>query len=210
MDKRFWAIIGVIIIIFGGIIFLKGNHKAGAPSGTPPTNHVQGAGNKKVTIIEYGDFECPVCKQYYPVVKQVADHYGDDITLQFRNLPLTQIHPNAFAGARAAEAAGMQNKYWEMHDMLYENQEAWAQSKNALAIFTQYAQVLNMNTTQFKTDFSSSKTNNLINADLSAFAKTGEQQATPTFFINGKYVKPGPSVAAFTQLIDAEIAKKNK
>src|SRR4051812_29189244 len=99
MDKRFWAIIGVIIVVFGGVLFFKSNNnKAAAPSGTQPTNHVQGAGTKGVTLTEYGDYECPVCKQYYPVVKQVQQQYGDEITFQFRNLPLTQIHQNAFAG----------------------------------------------------------------------------------------------------------------
>ena len=209
MDKRFWAIIGVIVIIFGGLVLLKGN-KANAPSGTQPTNHTQGTGTKGVTLVEYGDYECPICKEYYPTVKQVVSQYGNQIVFQFRNLPLTQIHPNAFAGARAAEAGGMQNKYWQMHDTLYENQDTWAASKNALTYFDQYAQSLGMNVTQFNKDFNSSTVNNHINADLSAFAKTGEQEATPTFFLDGTYVKPTPDISSFTQLINAEIAKKNK
>jgi protein-disulfide isomerase len=208
MDKRFWAIIGVIVIIFGGILVLQGNKKAAAPGGNnQPTNHVMGAGKEKVTLVEYGDYECPVCNQYYPVVKQVTAKYGDNITFQFRNLPLSQIHQNAFAGARAAEAAGLQNKYWEMHDILYENQQAWGQSKDAVPMFDSFAQQLGLNVTQFKKDFASSKVNNAINADLDAFAKTKQAQATPTFFLNGTYVKPAPTLSDFTTLIDAELKK---
>jgi len=208
MDKRFWAIIGVIIIIFAGIIFLKGNHKAAAPSGgTSPTNHTLGAGKKGVTLTEYGDYECPVCDTYYPIVKQVVQKYGDDITFQFRNLPLSQIHQNAFASARAAEAAGLQGKFWQMHDALYENQNAWGQAKNAVDYFNAYAQQIGLNVNQFKTDFASTKVNNLINADLNAFGKTGQSEATPTFFFNGKAVHPTPTVDAFSQVIDPLLKK---
>jgi protein-disulfide isomerase len=211
MDKRFWAIIGVIIVIFAGVLFINSNHKAKAPGGgSQPTSHSAGAGKKHVTLLEYGDYECPVCQQYAPIVQQVQQKYGDDITLQFRNLPLTQIHPNAFAGARAAEAADLQGKFWQMHDALYQNQNTWAQAKNPVDIFSQIAQQIGLNVTQFKKDFGSSTVNDRINADLAAFAKTGQSQATPTFFLDGKYVKPGPNIDEFAKLIDQEIAAKNK
>jgi protein-disulfide isomerase len=210
MDKRFWAIIGAIIIVFVGFLLFKSNDKANAPSGSQATNHTAGAGKKHVTLVEYGDYECPVCEQYYPIVQQVQQKYGDDITLQFRNLPLTQIHPNAFAAARAAEAADLQGKFWQMHDALYQSQSTWGQAKNATDYFNQFAQQLGLNVTQFKKDFGSSTVNDRINADLAAFAKTGQSQATPTFFLDGKYVKPAPSVDEFAKLIDPEIATKNK
>jgi protein-disulfide isomerase len=205
MDKRFWAIIGVIIVIFGGILLFKGDDANAPSSNQQPTNHVMGAGKKKVTLVEYGDYQCPVCKSYYPILKQVTDKYGDDITFQFRNLPLSQIHQNAFAGARAAEAAGLQNKYWEMHDMLYENQQSWSTAKNPLNTFEIYAKQLGVNINQFKKDFSSARVNGAINADLDAFAKTKQQQATPSFFINGKFVKPSAELKDFTTLIDPEL-----
>lgn len=209
MDKRFWAIIGVIIVVFVGVLFLK-NNNAKAPSGAQPTYHTAGAGKKHITLVEYGDYECPVCEEYYPIVQQLHQKYGDDVTVQFRNLPLTQIHPNAFAAARAAEAADLQGKFWQMHDALYQNQNVWGQAKNATNYFNQYAQQLGLNIAQFKKDFGSSKVNDRINADLAAFAKTGQSQATPTFFLNGTYIKPGPSVDEFAKLIDQQIAAKNK
>jgi protein-disulfide isomerase len=210
MDKRFWAIIGGIIIIFAIVVAVNGNHKAKAPSASQPTHHTIGAGTKHVTLVEYGDYECPVCAEYNPVVQQVQQKYGDQITLQFRNLPLTQIHPNAFAAARAAEAADLHGKFWQMHDALYQSQNAWGQAKNPVDLFNQYAQQIGLNVTQFKKDFGSSTVNDRINADLAAFNKTGQSLATPTFFLDGKYVKPGPTIDEFAKFIDQEIAAKNK
>jgi protein-disulfide isomerase len=208
MDKRFWAIILVIVVIFGGVLFFKNMHKANAPT-VQPTNHIEGKDAKSVTLVEYGDYECPACEEYYPIVKQVVQKYNNDITFQFRNLPLSTIHPNAFAGARAAEAAALQNKFWEMHDALYDNQNSWAQSSNPQQFFNQYAQQLGLNLSQFQKDYSSSRVNDTINADVAAFEKTKADMATPAFFLDGKQIKPDPTVDSFSKLLDAEIVKKN-
>lgn len=212
MDKRFWGILVAIVIVLGGIFWITNSHKAKAPSSnsnsSQPTNHIEGQGKDGITLVEYGDYECPYCGEYYPVVKQVAAEYNNQIYFQFRNLPLTQIHPNAFAGARAAEAAALQGKFWQMHDMLYENQSQWVNSSNPETYFESYAQQLGLNVTQFKKDFASSQVNNSINADVSAFAKTGLQEATPTFILDGKQIQPSASVASFEQFINAEIKKK--
>lgn len=209
MDKRFWAVIVVIVVIFGGVLWFKSMHKTNAPGNATPTNHTEGTNTKDVTLLEYGDYECPACEQFYPVVKQVAQKYSSEITYQFRNLPLTTIHQNAFAGARAAEAAALQGKFWEMHDALYDNQTAWASSSNPKTFFDQYAQQIGLNVTTFDKDYASSRVNDTINADISAFNKTGAEMQTPTFFLDGKQIQPGPTVDAFSKLIDAEIAKKN-
>jgi protein-disulfide isomerase len=141
-------------------------------------------------------------------VKQVAAQYNTQITFQFRNLPLTQIHPNAFAGARAAEAAGLQGKFWQMHDLLYDNQNQWVSSSNPQTYFDIYAKELGLNTSQFNTDFAGTKVNSLIQSDITAFGKTGQPEATPAFFIDGKHVVPDPTVASFSQLINAAIKQK--
>lgn len=222
MSKGFWAIIIAIIVIFGGFLWFR-DHKTNAPGSTTvqTSNHVEGNGQKNVTLIEYGDYECPFCEQYYPVVKQVVAQYSNDIKFEFRNLPLSQIHQNAFAAARAAEASGLQNKFWEMHDMLYEDQSSWVNASDPQAVFNQFAQQLGLNVTQFKQDFSSSKVNDLINGDVAAFNKTGQEMATPTFFLDGKKISPNitfesdqktvnvpASAATFSQLITQEIATK--
>lgn len=208
MDKRFWGIILGIILIFGGIVYI--NNRSDSNSTASPSHHVEGNNTKNVTLVEYGDYQCPACESYYPIVKQVVAKYKDQIQFQFRNLPLTQIHQNAFVGARAAEAAALQNKFWEMHDMLYENQDTWSEASDPASYFYKYAAELGMNLDQFKKDYASSKVNSTINADMAAFKKTGAQQATPTFFLNGKKIDTKASVDSFSAQIDAEIANKAK
>ncbi len=215
MDKRFWGIIALIVVIFGGILVFHSN-KSGNNNTTnaKPTNHVIGDLTSKVTLVEYGDYECPVCESYYSTVTQVQQKYAKLIKFQFRNLPLTQIHPNALAGARAAEAASLQGKFWQMHNTLYapQNWQEWSTSSNPDPYFWTYASQLGLNLTQFKKDFASSTVNDRIQADIAAFNNTGQQEATPTFFLNGKYVpntklinSSGPSVAAFSSVINAAL-----
>ncbi|HJP96702.1 MAG TPA: thioredoxin domain-containing protein [Candidatus Saccharimonadales bacterium] len=207
MDKRFWGIILAIILIFGGIVYM--NNRSNSNTAASPSHHVEGNNKKNVTLLEYGDYQCPACESYYPIVKQVVAKYNDDITFQFRNLPLTQLHQNAFVGARAAEAAALQNKFWEMHDMLYDNQDAWSESSDPASYFYKYATELGMNLDQFKKDYASSKVNDTINADIAAFNKTGATMATPTFFLDGKKIDTTATVDSFAKQIDAAIASKN-
>ncbi len=214
MSKSFLGILASIIIIFGAIFFFtsQNNNKSGSTSSsTQPTNHIEGGGSTGVTLVEYGDFECPYCEEYYPIVKQVvADEYSK-ITFQFRNFPLTSIHPNAFAGARAAEAAGLMGKYWQMHDALYNssNWRQWSTATNPDPYFYQYAQQLGLNVSQFKTYFASNQVNNMIQADMAAGNKLNIQ-GTPTFYLDGKQIQVGPSVSQFETLINNAIAAKGK
>lgn len=209
MSKAFWGVIAAIIIVFGVVLTLSGNNnnKNSSSSGSTLTNHTEGSKATGVTLVEYGDYQCPFCGQYFPIVKQVAAEYNDKIIFQFRNFPLTTVHPNAFAGARAAEAAALQNKFWEMHDLLYENQTQWSVASDPTTFFKLYAQQLGLNVTQFTSDYSSSKVNDLINADMAEGNKLGIT-GTPTFFIDGKQVQIGESVQEFEKVINAEIAKK--
>src|ERR1700742_4666379 len=114
MSKQFWGVIIVVVLIFIGIFALTGNKSktSGGSSGATPTNHVEGQGKAGVTLVEYGDYECPFCGEYYPTVKKVEADYNQQIFFQFRNFPLVSIHQNAVAGAWAAEAAALQNKFW--------------------------------------------------------------------------------------------------
>lgn len=230
MDKRFWGILVAIAIVFVGIVWISNSKKANAPANgntnnSQLSNHVTGQGAKGVTLVEYGDYQCPICGAYYPVVKQVSDKYSKDIYFQFRNFPLTSQHPNAFAGARAAEAAGLQNKYWEMHDGLYiqnityynsqQKDPSWISSSDPLSYFTEYAKQLGLNVDQFKKDYASDKVNNVINADLKEAARLN-LDGTPSFFLDGKPVQltnvtdssHRPQLSKFSSLIDAAIAAK--
>ena len=220
MDKRFLAILGGIIAIFIGIfVFTQISKDDKGDSGSSeqqPTSHIKGEGQKSVTLMEYGDYQCSVCAIYEPALAQVYDQFSKDIFFQFRNLPLVSIHPNAFGAARAAEAAGIQNKYWEMHDKLYQNQSTWSGSNSALTLFKTYAQEIGLDVDKFTSDYAKSEINDAINADLAEFAKTGQPQSTPTFYLNGKYIdnrdltgsNGQPSVDKFAELINAEAAKQ--
>lgn len=201
MNKGFWGVIIAIVLIFGGILVFT-NKDNSSTSSSNPTNHVMGTSKNNVTLLEYGDYQCPACGKYYPVVKEVVDKYKDRITFQFRNLPLNQIHQNAFAGSRAAEAAAKQDKFWEMHDMLYQNQDSWSEASNPKDFFDSYAKQLGLNIEQFDKDFTSSSVNDLINADIAAFKKTGETMQTPSFFLNGKAISPNASTDDFAKLLD--------
>jgi protein-disulfide isomerase len=218
MSKEFWIALVVIAAILLGIVVVTDRNKGSTSTTTgQPTNHIEGKDAKNVTFIEYGDYECPICEEFYATVKQVASDEFNNIKFQFRNLPLTQIHPNAFAGARAAEAASDLGQFWQMHDLLYENQSAWVSSSNPLTFFDNYASQLGLNVTQFNKDYSSNQVDNAINADLNAFNQTGDQMATPTFILDGKTLNNEnligsnglPSVTAFESAINAEIAAKN-
>lgn len=213
MSKGFLAVIALVVLVFAGIFAFSG-HKSGtsnksSTSSGQPTNHVEGNGQAGVTLVEYGDYQCPYCEQYYPVVKQVVAKYHNQLRFQFRNFPLVSIHQNAFAGARAAEAAAAQGKFWEMHDLLYENQSQWSESSNPAQFFQQYAQQLGLNLSQFNKDYSSDKVNEAINADTAAGNKL-KVQGTPTFFLNGKQMQVSADVASFEAQIKKAIDQSQK
>jgi protein-disulfide isomerase len=137
----------------------------------------------------------------------VKEKYKDKIEFQFRNLPLITVHKQALLAARAAEAADKQGKYWEMYNLLFQNQTNWSQMDDAKPAFEQFATQLGMNVEQFKADIAAPATNEIVQADIDEFKKTGERMATPTFFLDGKSIKPA-SVEEFSKLIDAAIAAK--
>jgi protein-disulfide isomerase len=206
MDKRFWIIIGAIAALFVGILWFNSHKHSSTATSTnttaAPTEHITGNTTSKVKLVEYGDFQCPYCGQYYPIVQQVEQKYQDKVAFQFRNYPLIQVHKNALSSARAAEAASNQGKFWDMYNLLYSNQSAWSGADNALTIFQGYASQLGLDTAKFNTDFASQVTNNTINADIAAFNSLGLEKATPTYILNGKQIKPAATVDDFSKYID--------
>lgn len=214
MNNRFIITLLVITAVIVGAFFFTKN-KSSTSNGTKPntsaqpSNHTLGSGKSGVVLLEYGDYQCPACGQYHPIVKQVVEKYKDEITFQFRNFPLVQIHPNAFAASRAAEAAALQNKFWEMHDLLYENQQAWSTASNPNPVFETYAQKLNLDVGKFKTDMASSQVSDVINADIAQAQKIGAN-STPTFVLNGKKLDQNPrSLDEFNKLIEDAIKAKS-
>lgn len=216
MDKRFMAIIAVIIAVVVGIAVFSNNKKDNDNETTGRDDssiHTLGAGTSGVTLLEYGDYACPGCHTYAPVIDQVIEAYGDQISFQFRHYPLTNIHPNAYAAARAAEAASKQGKFWEMHKALFgaSDWSSWGSNStaNGQPIFERYASTLGLDMTKFKEDFKGSSVNSAIRADMTA-AERANVSSTPTFLINGKKVEVGASLDEFKTAIDKAIAENEK
>ncbi len=145
----------------------------------PPNkeDHIQGD-IENITLVEYGDFECPHCGKAHPIVKKIQEIEGDSLGFIFRNFPLSAVHPHALHAAYAAESAGKQDKYWEMHDLLLENQDT-LEDENLKA----YAEKLKLDIPQFLKDMVSEEIAKKIEDDISTGAKSGVN-GTPTFFIN--------------------------
>jgi protein-disulfide isomerase len=212
MNNRFLLILAAVIVVLGGIFFFTREDSTEAPGGeqVAATQNTFGNNTTGVTVEEYGDFECPACSAYFPIVQQIKQDYAEKINFQFRHFPLVQIHPNAMIAARAAEAAGKQGKFWEMHDLLYGQQQSWAGRDNATVIFEDYATQLGLNIDQYKTDAAAKTTLDAINADVRVGQGVGVS-ATPTFVINGTRIEETPrSYEDFAKLIDEAIAKQKQ
>ena len=213
MNSRFSLILIACVLVFGGILFFnkkeaKSPENKSNTSNVKPTNHVRGNKDAKVTLTEYGDFECPACSQYYPLVEQVYDKYKDKIQFQFRNFPLIQIHQNAMVAHRAAKAASNQGKFWEMYHKLYENHSAWTSGGIATNAIRGYAEEIGLDMKKYDEDFKSEQTNAIINADVDE-GKSKGVESTPTFMINGKKINNPGSADEFSKVID-EALKSNQ
>jgi protein-disulfide isomerase len=142
-----------------------------------------------VTLEEFGDYQCPPCGALHPSLKKLKQEYGANLNFVFRNLPLTTIHKNALAATQAAEAARIQSHFWEMHDLLYENQDLWKDDINPKSIFVKFAEDLGLDTVRFARDMDDKQVNLRIEADRSAAAELGID-GTPTLLIDGRKLLP--------------------
>lgn len=204
MNTKTWIIFGAICVaLLGGLIFLArkdsvsvGNIditkiQAASPESGNIADQVYGNKDAKVTLIEYGDFQCPGCGTAAPILQSLSQEYKDKMTFIFRNNPLPSIHPNARAAAAAAEAAGLQGKYWELHDKLYEEQNSWsnlALDKRTDA-FVNYAKGVGVTDLEkFKSDMGSEAVGKKINFDLALGKKAGVT-GTPTILLNNEKIE---------------------
>jgi protein-disulfide isomerase len=149
---------------------------------TPPVNkkdHIQGSPNALIELVEFGDYQCPHCGTAYPIIKEIQKALGKKLKFIFRNFPLSEAHPYALPAAIAAEAAGKQNQFWEMHDIIYENQLALSE-----VAFFKFAKVLGLNIPAFEKDRQDESLVKKIEADFESGIKSGVN-GTPSFFING-------------------------
>ncbi len=198
------AVIAAIGLAVWGLVIWGGNSTQNTNTASTKVESgdwVKGNPDANVVLIEYSDFQCPACGAYYPVVKQLSEAYGDTIAIVYRHYPLVNIHPNAMPAARAAEAAGKQDKFFAFHDILFEKQSEWSTAPNEVELFTNYAQSIGLSVEQFKTDMQSSEINDLVKEDI-ASGTALKVNATPSFFLQGVKIQNPRSLEDFKKLID--------
>jgi protein-disulfide isomerase len=177
-----------------------------APLGAQPAN-VLGNPAATVSIEEFADFQCPTCATIHTVLKNVQAAYGSRIKFTFRHFPLIQIHKNAFDAAVASEAAGRQGKFWDMQNLIFQNQQAWSASTDVRTVFNGYAERLGLDVERFKSDMAGMETKERVQRDMER-GKALAITSTPTIFINGMSVPyEQMTLEALRQIIDAELQK---
>lgn len=142
-------------------------------------DHVQGSNDATVTLVEYGDYECPYCGAAYPIVKRLQREMGERLRFAFRNFPISTSHPHAEAAAEAAEAAGAQERFWEMHDRLYENQRRLGDRD-----LRSHAEAIGLDLDRFERELADGTHTGRVREDFMSGVRSGVN-GTPTFFING-------------------------
>ena len=183
------------------------NSSQAEPGAEPP--HALGNPNAPVTLEEFGDFQCPPCAMLHPILKNLEAEFGPaKLRIIFREFPLVPTHAHALAAARAAEAAGQQGKFWEMHGMIYENQNSWHEVFDARPVFAGYAAKIGLDVEQFKRDISSGIVERRIFMDGKRARMLGVK-GTPTVFLNGREV-PFESLAPekLRALINSELSAR--
>lgn len=224
-DKFVLSIIGITIAIFAGavVFFSKSDSSTTVkPDGSIPVSeekqkllevvaddYIKGNKEATVTIVEYLDFECEACGAYYPLVKQLAEEFKNDVRFVNRYFPLPG-HKNGLPAALAVEAAGKQGKYWEMHDKLFDEQKSWGEKQTPdPTIFEEYAKQIGLNMDQYKKDVKSKEVSERVNRDKISGTQLGVN-GTPSFFLNGEKI-PNPKTADdFKTFIQAAILKAPK
>lgn len=186
MKDHIWKIIGIVAVVAIGASVVYSNSVANkANEGVVFETHVKGSKDAKVILTEYSDFQCPACAQFAVVVEQVLETYPTDVKLEYKHFPLISIHPLAVPAAKAAEAAGQQGKFFEMHDKLFENQQVWANSGSPGAYFNTYAEEIGLDVKRFKTHMKASLIEDKITDEFKE-ARGHGLTGTPSFFLNGE------------------------
>ena len=173
-----------------------------SPTLTQPVtgrDHVEGSADAPLTLVEYGDYQCPYCGAAYPIVKRLQKTLGKNLRFVFRNFPLTQAHPYALMAAEAAEAAALQGKFWEMHDLLFEHQALLK-----LDIIPTWAQRIGLDLEKFGNDIKQGVVENHIKEDRQSGIRSGVN-GTPTFFINGTRYDGSPDYNSLLAAIESEL-----
>jgi protein-disulfide isomerase len=205
--KKWIKIVAVTLVVLAsisGIIWYGSSRPATPTNETLSLNSddwVKGNKESKVILVEYLDFECEACGAYYPLVKRLSEEYGDRIAFTTRYFPLPG-HRNSMTSASAVQSAGKQGKYWEMYDLVFQNQIEWGEKETPEpTIFEGYAQQLGLDMEKFRQDINSQEVKDRIERDKNTGNKLGIE-GTPTFFLNGKRIENPRGYEEFKKVLD--------
>lgn len=207
---RITTILAGIVVVVAGMAWIGNaqDHANDPQTLSIPVNDSDwyvGGKDASVVLVEYSDFQCPACGAYFPVVKGLEEAYGDKLKVVYRNYPLTTLHPNAQLAAQAAEAAGIQGKFFLMHDLLFGNQKTWSTEADPTNTFIGYATSIGLDVEKFKTDLTSNAVSNEVRNDVNG-GDASKVDSTPTFFLNGVQITKNPQgLEPFKALIDAAL-----
>jgi protein-disulfide isomerase len=203
-----------VLTIGAGTIFYRAKQRAIAGGGVtrPSTSegaaepmHVRGQPGAPVTLEEFGDFQCPPCATAAEVIGKLEQDYGPRLRVVWRNFPLA-MHPHALEAALAAEAAGLQGRFWEMHDLLYKDQAVWSKALDVRPFFNRYARSLGLDVERFAKDSASEEIKARVISDGEQGVSRGVKN-TPTLFINDREVRAFSSPERLHEAIDAALAE---
>lgn len=201
------VIVGVVGAVGYGLLTLSDPGTSFSPPlalQVEEMDNIKGNEQAPVTLVEYGDYECPGCAAYAPIVAQAVSNFGDDLRVVYRHFPLPN-HANSLPAAYAAESAANQGKFWEMNDLLFLQQREWMVETDPKAKFEEYAQTLELDIEKFKLDMDSQEVKDKVQRDATS-GEASAVNATPTFFINGEKVERLPGTPqAFFDLIQKEV-----
>lgn len=223
MNGKTWAVFIIIVLaVVGGMVYLSMQKQldisdisrdksmgilAAEERNGNIADHVKGNPAAKVVVIEYGDFQCEPCKSAHAVLQSAVAKHKDHVAFVYRNFPIANIHAHARSASAVAEAAGLQGKYWEMHDLLYERQETWAnmQPHERRDTFKRYIEELGLDTKRFTEDVMQPAITKKIGFDT-ALARSVGVSGTPTLYVNGELVKL-TTTDSITEAIEAALKK---
>ena len=171
-----------------------------------PGDWRQGASEAKVVLVEYGDYQCGPCAHYNLLMEKAMVEYGSRVALVFRHFPLRRTHPHAELAARAAEAAGRQGRYWQMHAVLYHRQREWAEVQNPRAVFMGYVQLLGMDAARFVSDLDDQEIAGKVESDYQSGIRA-KVDGTPTLFVQGRRAPLAGSYAQLRLMLEEALGR---
>ena len=208
--KYIYIIVILIVIITLGYFGFKNKKEKIVPITQDNQEEIIGwqRGNleSKVKLVEWSDFQCPACYYYFSILKELDNRFGDQILFEYRNFPLKQIHRNAMMAAISTEAAGVQNKFWEMYDKLFENQKDWSNMNKTKfeQTLAGYAEEIGLDVEKFKSDLVSKEIADKVEASYK-FAIKNKIDSTPTFFLNDNKINNPRTIDEFSKIIQDKL-----